>query len=206
MARVTSLEGGGEGGGFGSGSEVGVPAGEGDVLGGDGSVAGFLGEVEAGRVVEFHVGTLEVLAVEGEEGALGDEGGGGVDVVGNADVREVLAQGKGLGGDGGGVGQEREGFDGLPASLIGALTKCFPVEPYPFVEFETGDEGDVNGARFSNLGNSGDEGWLEADGARYDARVEENGWFYFSGQSLILLSCWGVRRFPISISCSMPER
>ena len=133
MARVASLEGGGEGGGFGGGGEGGVPAGEGDVLGGDGSVAGFLDEVEAGRVVEFHVGTLEVLAVEGEEGALGDEGGGGVDVVGNADVREVLAQGEGLGGDGGGVGQEREGFDGLPTSLIRALTKCFPVEPYPFV-------------------------------------------------------------------------
>ena len=70
-----------------------------------GLLASGFGEIEARRFVEFHLGALEVLAVEGEEGALGDEGGGGVDVVGDTDVGQVLAEGEGLGGNGGGVGQ-----------------------------------------------------------------------------------------------------
>lgn len=68
-----------------------------------------------------------MLAVEGEDGALGGEGGGGVDVVGNADVREVLAEGEGLGGDGGGVGQEWETLNGLPALAIHPFAKRFTV-------------------------------------------------------------------------------
>lgn len=97
------------------------------------SITGFFSKIETGWFVELNISALEVLAVEGEEGALSNERGGSVNVVGNPNVGEVLAEGESLLGNGGGMGQKRKGFNSLPGNTIGSFARIFAIHPHPLI-------------------------------------------------------------------------